>query len=135
MISHAFLDASFWIAYRDERQDFHNEAKRILSDVFRKRTRILTTFPVICEIHAHFSRSAKKRQLVIEDFRDNPVVGIEEVTHQDQQNAFEVLRRQADKSYSLCDATSFVVMRRIGLKQVLAFDDHFRQFGEFEILN
>jgi predicted nucleic acid-binding protein len=135
MISHVFLDASFWIAYRDEREDFHQEAKRILSDVFRKRTRILTTFPVICEIHAQFSRSPKKRRVVIEDFRDNPVVGIEEVTHQDQQGAFEVLRRQADKSYSLCDATSFVVMRRIGLRQVLTFDNHFQQFGEFEILS
>ena len=135
MSNRAFLDASFWIAYRDEREDFHPEAKRILSEVFRQRTRILTTFPVLCEIHAQFCRSPKKRRLVLEDFRDNPVVGIEEVTPQDQQDAFEVLRRQADKSYSLCDATSFVVMRRMGLKQVLSLDGHFRQFGEFEIIS
>jgi len=38
------------------------------------------------------------------------------------------------QSYSLCDAVSFVVSNA-WLKQALAFDEHFRQFGEFEIIS
>lgn len=135
MTGHVFLDASFWIAYRDERQTLHSEAKRILPQVFQRRMKFVTTFPVLCEIHAHFSRSAIKRQLIIRDFEKNPVVHLEEVTHSDQQKAFGILRVQTDKSYSLCDAVSFVVIRRLALKQVLTFDNHFRQFGEFEIVS
>jgi predicted nucleic acid-binding protein len=135
MNGYAFLDASFWIAYRDERQNLHEQAKRILAAVFRRRTRFVTTLPVLCETHAHFSRNAKKKHLIIQDFDNNPLVQIEAITHADQQQAFELLRSQTDKTYSLCDAISFVIIRRLGLKQVLSFDNHFRQFGEFEILS
>jgi len=134
MTSHVFLDASFWIAYRNERQNCHKEATRILTEMFRRRTKFVTTLPVLCEIHAHFSRTPKKK-VILQDFESNPLVHIEEVTHADQQLAFKLLSRQTDKSYSLCDAVSFVVMQRLGLKQALAFDDHFRQFGEFEIVS
>jgi predicted nucleic acid-binding protein len=134
MNGHAFLDASFWIAYRDERQNFHEQAKRILSAVFRRRIKFVTTLPVLCEIHAHFCRNAKKKRLIIQDFDNNPLVQIEAITNADQLQAFELLRSQTDKTYSLCDAISFVVIRRLGLNQVLSFDKHFRQFGEFEII-
>jgi len=135
MTNHIFLDASFWIAYRNERQNYHREARRILAKTFPQRIKFVTTLPVLCEIHAHFSRTPGKKQVILQDFESNPLVHIEEVAHADQQLAFKLLRRQTDKSYSLCDAVSFVVMQRLGLKQALAFDDHFRQFGEFEIIS
>jgi predicted nucleic acid-binding protein len=135
MNDHVFLDASFWIAYRDERQNLHEQAKRILSAVFRRRIKFVTTLPVLCEIHAHFCRNAKKKRLIIQDFDNNPLVQIEAITNADQQQAFELLRSQTDKTYSLCDAISFVVIRRLCLNQVLSFDKHFRQFGEFEVLS
>jgi predicted nucleic acid-binding protein len=135
MNGRVFLDASFWIAYRDERQNLHEQAKRILAAVFRRQTKFVTTLPVLCETHAHFSRKAEKKHLIIQDFDNNPLVQIEAITPADQQQAFELLRRQADKTCSLCDAISFILIRRLGLKQVLAFDSHFRQFGEFEIIS
>ncbi len=135
MNGHVFLDASFWIAYRDERQNLHEQAKRILSAVFRRRIKFVTTLPVLCETHAHFCRNAKKKRLIIQDFDNNPLVQIEAITNANQQQAFELLRSQTDKTYSLCDAISFVVIRRLGASQVLSFDKHFRQFGEFEVLS
>ena len=135
MNGHIFLDASFWIAYRDEREIQHDQAQRILSEVFRRRLHFVTTLPVLCETHAHFSRSQKKKQMIIRDFEANPLVRIEEITHSDQQQAFELLRRHADKSYSLCDAISFVIIGRLGLRQALSFDDHFRQFGGFQVFS
>ncbi len=135
MSGHVFLDASFWIAYRDERQELHSKARQILIETFRRRLRIVTTFPVLCEIHAHFSRNPKKRRLILQDLWSNPIVNIEPVTHQDQNDSMEILSSHADKFYSLCDVTSFVIMRRLKLRQVLTFDEHFIQFGEFEILS
>jgi predicted nucleic acid-binding protein len=135
MNNRVYLDASFWIAYRDERQDAHAQAKEILPRLFRERPLFVTTMPVVCEIHAYFSRSRVKKRLVLDDLFSNPVVQIEEVSPTDRQQALQLLRTQLDKEYSLCDALSFVVMRRLQLKRALAFDDHFRQFGGFEIIN
>jgi len=130
-----FLDASFWIVYRDEKEDNHSVARRVMGDLFRQRSHFVTTLPVICEIHAYFAREQHKRGQILRDLFDNPVVTIENISHQDQAVALEILQSHRDKTYSLCDALSFVVMRRLNVKRVLAFDGHFHQFGEFEILN
>ena len=134
MSGEIFLDASFWIAYRDERQELHLQASRIIPRLLQEHRMFLTTLPVVCEIFAHFSRSKIKRRVVADDLFDNPIVIMAELSTTDQREALDLLRSQPDKSYSLCDALSFVLMRRREISRVLAFDDHFRQFGGFEIV-
>jgi predicted nucleic acid-binding protein len=65
---------------------------------------------------------------------ENPIVTIERISHQDQTDALALLHINDDKTYSLCDALSFVVMRRLKIHRAVSFDKHFRQFGEFEII-
>ena len=48
------------------------------------------------------------------------------VTAADEAKAVALVRAHADKSYSLCDAMSFVVMQRMRIVDVIAFDRHFR---------
>lgn len=130
-----FLDASFWIAYRDKRQEHHELAVRIFSREFRPGLLLVTTLPVICEVHAFFSRGRAHKRMVLDDFFGNPVVTIAEISPKDQQEALWLLQEQGDKSFSLCDALSSVVMKRLQVRQVMAFDDHFRQVGEFDVLS
>ena len=134
-MNRVFIDSSFWITYREETEARWTEAQRILSELFRQRTRFVTTLPVVCETHASFSRNPRKRALVLKDLCHNPLVMIEAVSHQDQKAALELLSTHHDKTYPLCDAISFVIMRRLKIARVAAFDVHFRQFGEFEIIS
>jgi uncharacterized protein len=134
MTNPVFLDASFWIDFRDEEALPHSLACRTVADLFRQRVRMVTTLPVICEIHAYFTRSRVARETVLKELCANPIVTIEDVSLQDQTEALNILRKHRDKDYSLCDALSFVVMRRLRVARVLSFDDHFRQFGEFEVI-
>jgi predicted nucleic acid-binding protein len=129
-----FLDASFWITYREAADARQPEARRVVADLFRERCRFVTTLPVICEIHATFSRNMNKRAQVLADLCDNPLVTIESVSPSDQKAALQILRASRDKTYPLCDALSFVVMRRLHVRRAASFDNHFRQFGEFEIV-
>jgi predicted nucleic acid-binding protein len=46
-----------------------------------------------------------------------------------------LLRRQLDKTYSLCDAVSFLVMREKGLTDALTTDRHFEQAGFRRLLS
>lgn len=55
-------------------------------------------------------------------------------TNAQYQAARAILRRYSDKDFTLTDATSFVVMEALGIREAFTFDDHFRQYG-FEVLS
>ena len=129
-----FVDTSFWVALRDRREQHHAQARVLMMETIRQRMPLVATLLIIAETHAYFSRSKPLREQVLRDFLENPVVRIEDVTNADRDKAVELLRKHDDKDYPLCDATSFAVMQRLGIRRVLSFDDHFRQFGGFEVL-
>lgn len=50
------------------------------------------------------------------------------------ESALSLLENRADKSYSLCDAVSFVIMRERELTDALTTDKHFEQEGFVRLL-
>ena len=72
--------------------------------------------------------------MILKDLFNNALVTIEGIARPDEKAAVELLQVNQDKTYSLCDALSFTVMRRLGIRRAVTFDRHFRQFGEFEVL-
>ena len=133
-MSAVFIDASFWVTYRKKSDARQNDAARIVARLYHENARLVSTLPIFCEIHAAFTRDPQQREVVIQDLWKNHLVTIEEISMQDQANAMEILRTNDDKTYSLCDALSFAVMRRLRIGRAASFDRHFKQFGEFEIL-
>ena len=130
-----FIDSSFWIAFWNERQTHHGRSREIVANLFRERAQFLSTPFVFAEVHATFSRSGPVREQVISDFWENRLMHLAEISNDDQQAAIALLRQNKDKTYPFCDAVSFVIMQRLQLRRVAAFDDHFDQFGEFEVLS
>ena len=51
-----------------------------------------------------------------------------------EEEAEELLARYRDQAFSYVDATSFVVMRKLGLREVLTFDADF-SVGGFTVLS
>jgi len=47
--------------------------------------------------------------------------------------SWDFFKKFSDKSYSFTDCTSFIILKKLGIKNVLAFDKHFRQAG-FNVL-
>jgi predicted nucleic acid-binding protein len=64
---------------------------------------------------------------------DPAVVDLLRTTPEDERAAWKLFSARADKRYSFTDCTSFVMMKRLGLRRVAAFDDDFRREG-FEAL-
>lgn len=63
------------------------------------------------------------------DLADNPdieTVWVDEALHRE---AMALLLARQDKTYSLCDAVSFVLMRQQRLTEALTTDRHFEQEG------
>lgn len=59
------------------------------------------------------------------------MVWIDELLHRD---AINLLRARPDKTYSLCDAVSFVIMRERDITEALTTDRHFEQEGLVRLL-
>jgi uncharacterized protein len=57
---------------------------------------------------------------------DIEVIWVDDNLHR---RAIELLQQRMDKSYSLCDAVSFVIMRERGMSDALTTDQHFEQEG------
>ena len=133
MSRRVFLDASFWISRRDDRELRHREAVAILEELVRQRVSFASSAFVFAEVHARFSRSPLIREVVIRDFWQNPLLHLEQPSHADHEAALKLLREYGDKEFSFCDAVSFVLMRRLRIREVAALDDHFHQMGEFEV--
>lgn len=124
-----FVDSSFWIALRDVKTTQHYEMREIATRIAHQRVVLITTHMVFAETHAYFSRGRELKLQIVNDFWATQVMRMEPVTGQDQLAAVEILRNHKDKSYSFCDAVSFVIMKRLRLNRVLTLDQHFSQFG------
>ncbi len=56
------------------------------------------------------------------------------VLPEEEAQAKAILARHQDKDWSLCDAISFAVLEARGVRTAFTFDQHFRQYGRFDIL-
>ncbi|MBM3834054.1 MAG: type II toxin-antitoxin system VapC family toxin [Verrucomicrobia bacterium] len=130
-----FIDSSFWITLRDRTETQHSRARHLGGELASQRAPLVSTTFVFAEIYAYFCRSRRLREQVISDFWERGVIRLIDPIHSEQQAALEILRQCVDKDYSFCDAVSFVVMKNQEVFRVASFDDHFRQFGEFEVIS
>ena len=51
------------------------------------------------------------------------------VSDEDEVVAISILLRYQDKDFSLTDATSFLCMDRLGIREAFAFDEDFARYG------
>jgi uncharacterized protein len=59
------------------------------------------------------------------------VIWVDKSLHQE---AMSLLLERQDKTYSLCDAVSFIVLRKEGMAEALTTDKHFEQEGFIRLL-
>lgn len=128
------LDTSGLLCYlhRDEPQ--HSEAVRLINS---SKLRLLTHSYVLAELIAlalvrRFPRSAVLTYVI--DLLDSPDIEVIWVDEQLHREAMKLLVDRADKTYSLCDAVSFVLMRQRGVTEALTTDRHSEQEGFVRLL-
>lgn len=80
----------------------------------------------------HLSRQAALdfSERLIDD-NEIETIWVDELLHR---GALDLLRARPDKSYSLCDAVSFLIMRERGIAEGLTTDRHFEQEGLVRLL-
>jgi uncharacterized protein len=129
------LDTSGLLCYIHQNEPQHQEAVQLLNNLNRKS---LTHSYVLAELIAlalirRFPRFAVLAFVM--DLLDNPDIVIVWVDKQLHREAMQLLVDRQDKTYSLCDAVSFVLMRQRGTVEALTTDRHFEQEGFVKLLN
>ena len=127
------VDTSGWLCliHKDETQ--HREAARI----YDAGSIYLTTDLILAELVALARVRGFPRNKTIAFSRrilDDPTITVVWTGEDICRRSIDLLEARADKTYSLCDAASFVIMRDHNLKDALTTDRHFEQEGFNKLL-
>ena len=98
---------------------------------------LVTTNAVVIETYSLFLsrlRDGRREAIALLDMISGDRYRVERIRVADEKRAITLVRAHDDKTYSLCDALSFVVMERLHIKEAIAFDRHFRAYGRFTVL-
>ncbi len=132
-----FVDSGGFFALLVREDQFHTHARLLFGQANRENWRLMTTNAVIVESYALLltrSHGGRHQAIRFLDMIIADAYHVERISIRDEENTIRLVRVQEDKGYSLCDALSFVVMERLGISEVIAFDRHFREYGRFLIL-
>ena len=126
-----FVDSGAWIALALTRDPFHLRAVEAWQIMAELRVKIYTSVPVVLETFTFLDRNATrdvalgwKEALKVVD--GLTVLGC---AAEDMGLAWNYFERQDLHKLSAVDATSFVLMKKEGIKQAFSFDHHFASVG------
>jgi uncharacterized protein len=134
-MNRVFVDTGGFYASLNRRDAYHREAVRLFRRAQREHWFLCPTNFVLAESHALIlARMGRNRawnflQAIITGSTN--VIRAEEA---DERRARAIIEQYQDKEFSYCDAVSFAIMERLDIREAVAFDDHFRQYGQFTIL-
>lgn len=127
------LDTSGLLCLHYKTEPFHTQAL----EAYKTATTLLTHNYVVAEYVALANARRFPRLPVLSfmvDLLNSPDVEMVWVDKALHQAAVELLLARPDKTYSLCDAVSFVLMARRGMVNALTTDRHFEQEGFVRLL-
>ena len=137
-MSDYFGDASYWIAQIDPNDEFHRQSQEYAVLIALENRRVVTTQLVLNEVlNPRSGTTARQRRAAVElvdRIGRDPQVDVVPQSPEQFDEALSLLRTVVnDKEWSITDCASFLVMRRLGIREALTSDRHFEQYG-YDIL-
>jgi uncharacterized protein len=128
-----FADTSFWVALRNRRDPRHTEASALLRSHADRG--IVTSNHVRGETWTYLRRRAGHGAAVgfLDSLERTPRVRLVAASAKQEEDALRFLRQRDEREYSFVDATSFVLMKSLRIREALAFDGDFSAAGFVEL--
>jgi predicted nucleic acid-binding protein len=126
-----FTDTSGLYALIDEQDQHHPGAREIFDTLTQIHSQLVLTNFIRAETHALIINRLGHHlaDRFLEQLRQSPATTLIRITEQDEEQALVLIARYRDKDFSITDATSFVVMERLGITRAVSFDSDFRKYG------
>jgi len=127
-----FVDTGAFYAAINRKDENHDAAVALFKKALAEKWRLVTSNFVVAETHALFL-GRLGRDLASAWLRSVPA-DVVRVSKGDEEKAKRIVFGYGDKDFSYCDAASFAVIERLRIKEAMAFDHHFQQYGKFGLL-
>jgi predicted nucleic acid-binding protein len=123
-----FADTFYFLALLNEGDAAHADARRLAGDL---GGRLVTTEWVVVEVADALAAPSQRPAFLAlwDEIRDHPAIEIVAADRPLLLRGLDLYARRPDKSWSLTDGISFVVMAERGLTEALTGDHHFEQAG------
>lgn len=130
-----FVDTSAWLALINESDADHTKAKAIRDKLLQVKKRFFVTNYIIVEIANSLCKVRWRSRAIklINAIRETEHIEVVEIDKELSEEAWEMYSTRTDKEWSFTDCTSFVVMKKYGIRDAFTNDHHFEQSG-FEVL-
>ena len=128
-----FVDTGAWYALLDEDDANHHAAVKFKDSLPHP---LMNSNYIVDEVLT-LARNRLSHKVAVEigqKLWDESSANLIRVTPQDEKKAWEIFVKYRDKAFSFTDCTSFALMERVGITEVFAFDEHFKQYGNFIVL-
>ncbi len=126
-----FADTGYWVALLNPRDDLHQRASAATHDY--RPNQIVTSEMVLTEFLNGFSdygpRLRQAAARAVASLRDTSQIVIFPQTSQLFEKALKRYQDMTDKSWSLTDCASFLIMEEERLTAAFTHDRHFAQAG------
>lgn len=128
-----FVDTSFWVAARMQRDTHHRDAVELLEE--RRDHRLVTSNHVRGETWTFLRRRSGHVAAVafLDMLARTTRVEVVTVEPELEERALRWLRRHDEREYSFVDGTSFLLMQSLRIREALAFDGDFAAAGFSEL--
>jgi uncharacterized protein len=126
-----FLDTGFLIALEAADDQYHHIALAHWEKLAQSLPRMVTTSYIFDEIVTFFNSRCRHSKAVdignlLLASPSIQFIHIDEILFHE---AWQYFVQHSDKSYSLTDCASFIIMKRLRIRTALTFDNHFVQAG------
>ncbi|MFA6033917.1 MAG: PIN domain-containing protein [Myxococcota bacterium] len=122
-----FIDTGAFYALADRSDRHHVEAIETAGQLSRRRIYVFTSDYVVAE--SHVLMMVRLGHEIARKWVSTLDVQIEFGTQSDLEAAKRIITSHTDKDYSLTDALSMAIMRRMNTEEVFGFDSHFTSAG------
>lgn len=126
-----FLDTSYLIAVESTDDQYRKAASAHWRSLLKSPRRLVTSSYVLVEVVTLLNnrRSHSKAVELGNNLLSSRLFNVVHVNEELFYEAWRYFQKYKDKTYSLTDCVSFVLMKKLGLTEALTFDKHFEQAG------
>ena len=132
------MDTSGWASLFARTESYHHQASQYFAQFRQQKQIIITSNYIVAELVALFHSPLRlsRPQLVqyIEAIKTASYVELIYVDSEIDESAWTLLKNRTDKTWSLVDATSFIIMQNLNIQTALTNDYHFEQAGFIRLL-
>lgn len=138
MPNKVFIDTSGWAELFIATESYHQQAKEWFTKTRKQNIELVTSNYVVAELVALLNSPLRvpRYQLFqyVDAVKTASYVDIIYIDTARETAAWSLLKSRSDKTWSLVDATSFIIMQQLGLQEALTTDHHFEQAGFVRLL-